>query len=619
MVVVDADGPHIGTEGTTAQHASDASAHTQVRQARWRPEDASTGGRPVIVVDADGPQTGSERTNASQRASDASARSQAQQNGQSDGVSARAADLRKDRRHPRTAQARPSQQIGEWEDTLDPAIRSRRGQDAQWAQEFSHIASSLGHLPRFLQMADGTWGVVVHWECVRLEITTEQELQAFLTRARREIEQTFHTSGREQSRRTFLQWQQEQAHREEAAKENAQKTMGKVGPVSNEQETCVNETAEPLGERVPQKSGNTTSGSPTRPEVSAHTPTQARPVVHPARVQQKEQNHSAQRDYPEAVGNVLSQHARPNAGSEGSSAALSERRTRSQNCSTGIEQMTPEQLWHLIRSDKSEPMRPPRASSSARAQDSESICPTCHGAGLLRSDVPMSHPLFGKTHVCECRASHGRYQEMLALSEQAGFQRTKRLSTFRPEVPGLQKALQETRACIEKLEVWAAARDSAQAQSKQLPPLPAFWLVLAGPSGVGKTHLMMAIGNAALDAQIPTLFATASGFLACLRQTFEKRNNLSYSAVFERFKTAELLLLDEFGMHRKTPWANEKMFQLINERYVQGLPTILTINGAWQHIDKRLLSRIGDRGLVRAVKIEAEAFRRDGGSTRGAR
>lgn len=250
------------------------------------------------------------------------------------------------------------------------------------------------------------------------------------------------------------------------------------------------------------------------------------------------------------------------------------------------------------------------------------MCPLCKGTGFFRYDVSAYHPLFGKKKECVCllqRRREKRSQEMLALCEQAGFQRTKRLETFRPQVRGLQKAFLKTRAFIQQLEEWATARDNVMLQGAAAPAPPAYWLLLAGPPGVGKTHLMMAVGNAALDADISTLFMTVADLLDYLREAYNPQGPVTYDKALERLKTVELLLLDEFGTESSTDWASEKVFQLVNYRYVQRLPTLFTMNRKdWAYLEDRIQSRFSDASLVITITIDADDYRlSQGGSNPG--
>lgn len=240
--------------------------------------------------------------------------------------------------------------------------------------------------------------------------------------------------------------------------------------------------------------------------------------------------------------------------------------------------------------------------------DSEPVCSACQGRRYYRTNAPLGHPQFGKLIPCTCllqSRKQQRYREMLALCERAGFQRTKRVECYHSQVPGVQLAFKATICFIDRLQSWAAANEVVMSQETSSAPLPDYWLVLMGPVGVGKTHLLMALGNAALDAHIPTMFSPVADLLDQMRKTFDEQCDMSYDAFMDRLKNIELLLLDDLGMEVDTPWAREKLFQLLNYRYVQRLPTGITLNSkAWEYLDIRLQSRLRDASLVEVIDLE---------------
>lgn len=66
-----------------------------------------------------------------------------------------------------------------------------------------------------------------------------------------------------------------------------------------------------------------------------------------------------------------------------------------------------------------------------------------------------------------------------------------------------------------------------------------------------------------------------------------------------KMREAEVLILDDLGSQQSSPWANEKLFQLLNYRSIMRMPTVITANAkGLQGIDKRLRSRLGDASLV---------------------
>lgn len=215
------------------------------------------------------------------------------------------------------------------------------------------------------------------------------------------------------------------------------------------------------------------------------------------------------------------------------------------------------------------------------------VCPICKGAGYLRADVPFGHPNFGKPIACQCKEVERKEKRRRQLQEisNLGDVGNKRFDNFRPNVSRvIYQAYQTT------LEY---ARD------------PQGWLVLIGPNGCGKTHLAAAIANQYLEEGALVLFVTVIDLLEHLRATFAPTSTVVYDQLFSRMREAALLVLDDLGAHQSSPWANEKLFQLLNYRYNLCIPTIITMNNsAWSNVEERIRSRMSDFSLVTTVRFD---------------
>lgn len=213
------------------------------------------------------------------------------------------------------------------------------------------------------------------------------------------------------------------------------------------------------------------------------------------------------------------------------------------------------------------------------------LCTVCNGAGYLRADVSYGHPHFGKPIACVCKQAEWaekRKKQLAAMSNLEAFQ-DKDFVSYNWRVPGVQVAFREALAFAQN---------------------PQGWLLLVGPHGCGKTHLVAAIANQCLLNEMAVLIVTAPDLLDHLRATFAPTSQLAYDELFWRVREAGLLVIDDLGAEQSTSWAGEKLFQLINHRYNLRLPTVITANAdGFNALDERLRSRLQDQGLVRTVEM----------------
>ncbi len=153
---------------------------------------------------------------------------------------------------------------------------------------------------------------------------------------------------------------------------------------------------------------------------------------------------------------------------------------------------------------------------------------------------------------------------------------------------------------------------------------PQGWLVLMGEQGCGKTHLAAASAHMRRQRGEETLLVSVPTLLDHLRSTFSPDSNITYDQQFERVKNVAFLVLDDFGEHNTKPWASEKLYQLINHRYNQRLPTVITYplnhedseklkerrEFRFLNVDERIASRMSEAGFSRLLHIIAPDYRR---------
>lgn len=122
-------------------------------------------------------------------------------------------------------------------------------------------------------------------------------------------------------------------------------------------------------------------------------------------------------------------------------------------------------------------------------------------------------------------------------------------------------------------------------------------LLLIGNTGSGKTYQAYGAVRAlsVCGASCPWLVTTAADMYAQLRP----RHRVDTEEEFEKFSRVTLLVLDDLGAAKGTEWNEEVNYRLINHRYENELPTLITSNVP----PKSLAAVLGERVASRLVEM----------------
>jgi DNA replication protein DnaC len=220
-------------------------------------------------------------------------------------------------------------------------------------------------------------------------------------------------------------------------------------------------------------------------------------------------------------------------------------------------------------------------------------CEVCGGRGWFTPNVSAGHPEFGQVITCQCQHARLEEERSARLLKYSNLGHLTRF-TFETLNPRGQSEDPENQRLFN--QAYQAAVEYAEN--------PSGWLVFCGPNGSGKTHLAAAIANRCIARGFPSFFVYVPDLLDHLRSSFGPASEVSYSDLFEQVKNTPLLILDGLANQRTTPWAEEKLQQIVNHRSSGQLPTVVTTASELAELDPYVLSRLEARETSRICEVQ---------------
>lgn len=124
----------------------------------------------------------------------------------------------------------------------------------------------------------------------------------------------------------------------------------------------------------------------------------------------------------------------------------------------------------------------------------------------------------------------------------------------------------------------AQAKVVVQAFAQNYPAGGETGLLLIGPCGVGKTHLAVAALRGLMARGHEARFYDYRELLKELQASYDPDHPVSEMGVLEPVLKAEVLLIDDIGASKPSPWALDTIGHILNKRYNDNRVTLLTTN-----------------------------------------
>ena len=125
-------------------------------------------------------------------------------------------------------------------------------------------------------------------------------------------------------------------------------------------------------------------------------------------------------------------------------------------------------------------------------------------------------------------------------------------------------------------------------------------LYFEGSNGTGKTHLAAAITLRLISNGVPVIFKTCADLLSDVKEAYDSKDKRDQE-IMNIYKTVDLLVIDDLGKERCTDWSMSVLYQIVNARYENNKPIIITTNYSHDGLIKAMTPNGSDATRIKAI------------------
>lgn len=221
--------------------------------------------------------------------------------------------------------------------------------------------------------------------------------------------------------------------------------------------------------------------------------------------------------------------------------------------------------------------------------EDKKVCPKCHGTGFIITERGAEP--------CECREEQ-LYQERLRQARIPQKFLAKSLDSFVARDKLRNRMVSDARDFINTFNPKAPEETKG--------------LILKGPTGSGKTHIATAILTGVVKKGYSGVYYNVTELLKDLRETYSRDSEEVEANIIGRAGEVDLLVLDDLGSEATSGWVRDRLYLIINRRYENLKPLIVTTNLEPDELTKQVGDRITSRieEMCHTYDFPAEDYRR---------
>lgn len=242
---------------------------------------------------------------------------------------------------------------------------------------------------------------------------------------------------------------------------------------------------------------------------------------------------------------------------------------------------------------------------------------TCEYCG--KELQPLGVPIFGEVLIwrpdpprCDCEQAQARWREYdrQEAERKAAEEEEKRRAAMQRKIQrllgqsGIKRRFQQRTFPNFRQDTAGRAKNyriaKEYADNFALHRARGDGLYIEGTNGTGKTHLAAAIALQLINEGIPVICKTSSDLLLDIKKSFDGEGARE-SEVLDIYKRVDLLIIDDLGKEQCSDWSMSTLYSILNDRYEDMKPTIVTTNYNADNLARALIPRGFDDTKIVAI------------------
>lgn len=129
-------------------------------------------------------------------------------------------------------------------------------------------------------------------------------------------------------------------------------------------------------------------------------------------------------------------------------------------------------------------------------------------------------------------------------------------------------------------------------------------LLMRGATGLGKTHLSLAIAGKVIEAGYGVIYGSVPKLLSRLEKEHFASPPEERGESEQKLAECDLLILDDLGTEFSTSFSSAVIYNLLNSRLLEGRPTVINTNLSMRELEKQYSERLVSRMMGNHVRLE---------------